>query len=190
MTALIAFRFYFVANNLCKAVFGLTSSISVNWRSAFLALCFFTGTYCLDDIGLLLVSSSVVDTMADSIIALYSFLSSHSQDDLYPFLGGFPRHICSYKALLFNDWTTRIFTICCLSRYVCNNPLKMTHWFSNESISIILSITLVNTHDLAHCSAWALLPSFWKQIHSFSGVRLFLAGASFSLIIYVLVLFL
>ena len=70
------------------------------------------------------------------------------------------RNLCSYKVLLLNDWSTPIITICCLSRSDCNNHLRMTHYGLNESMSGILSITLVNKRDLEHCAAWALLPSF------------------------------
>ena len=43
-------------------------------------------------------------------------------------------------------------------------------------MSIIISITLVNTRDLAHCEAWALLPYIWEQKDSFPGGGLFLTG--------------
>ena len=81
----------------------------------------------------------------------------------------FWRHLCSYKVLLLNYWSTPIITICCFSISDCKNHLRMIHFCSNESISIILSITLVNTRDLAHCATWALLLSIWKQKYYFPG---------------------
>ena len=45
----------------------------------------------------------------------------------------------------------------------------MTNLFSNGSMSRILSSTLVNTRDLAHCVAWALSPCIWKQKYHFPG---------------------
>ena len=67
---LIVLRFDLAAHNRWKAVLGLTSNVSGNlWRD-FLTLCCFTGTYGPDEIGLLSVNPSVVDTMAASIIAL------------------------------------------------------------------------------------------------------------------------
>ena len=124
-----------------KEVFGLMSNVSVNWRSDFLTKYCFAGTDCPDDIGLFSLNSSGVDTMLASIIDLYFCLSSHFSDNLYNFLM-FSRHLCSYKALLLNYRFTPIITICCLSRYDCNNPLRMIHCL-NEPISRILSITLV-----------------------------------------------
>ena len=75
----------------------------------------------------------------------------------------FSRHLCPYKSLLLNDWSTPIITICCLSHSDCNRSLWITHCWSNESMSGILSITLVDTRDSSRCSAWSLLPSYWEQ---------------------------
>ena len=67
----------------------------------------------------------------------------------------FPRHLDSYKTLLLNYWSTPIITICCFMHYDCNNHLRMNFFWSNQSMSRILSTTLFNTRDLSHCSAWA-----------------------------------
>ena len=71
-------------------------------------------------------------------------------------------HLYSYKTMLLNDWSTPIIITCCWRRSYCNNPLIITHLCSNESISRILSITLVDTRDLVNCAVWAILPYFWK----------------------------
>ena len=88
-------------------------------------------------------------------------LLSNLSELFYNFLM-FPRHLCSYIALLINYWSTPMVNICCFSHYDCNNPLIMTHCFSNDSISKIKSITLVYASDLKHCSAWELSPEIWK----------------------------
>ena len=106
--------------------------------------------------------------MEASIICLSCCWSSYFPSNLYNFMV-FSIHMCSYKALLLNNWSTPIITMCYFFHYDCNNPLRMTHWCSNESMSRILSISLVNTRDLAHCAVWALLPYVWKQIYSFPG---------------------
>ena len=41
------------------------------------------------------------------------------------------RNLCWYKALPLNDWYTPIITICCFIHFDCNNPLRITHCFSN-----------------------------------------------------------
>ena len=87
----------------------------------------------------------------------------------------FSRYMCLYKALLLNDWSTLIITICCLIHSVCNKPLRMTRCCSNESMLIIVSIALVNTRDFSHCAAWELLPSF-EKIDYFPGEGIFLNG--------------
>ena len=43
-------------------------------------------------------------------------------------------------------------------------------------MSIIISITLVNTRDLENCAAWAVLPYFWNQIYYFNGGGSYLTG--------------
>ena len=48
-----------------------------------------------------------------------------------------------------------------------HNPLIITHWCSNNSISIIKSINLVNARDLSHFSAWALFLSILKLRYFF-----------------------
>ena len=60
-------------------------------------------------------------------------------------------------------FSTPIITICCFISYDCNNSLRITCCWSNESIPIITSITLVNKRDLEHCAAWSFLPSIWRQ---------------------------
>ena len=67
MTAL---RFDLAAHDLRTSVFGLMSNISENWRSNFLALCYFTRIYGPYEIGLLSVNTYGVDTVVASIIAL------------------------------------------------------------------------------------------------------------------------
>ena len=139
-----------------------------NWRSGFLALGFFTVTDWLGDIGLLPVNSSGVETIAVSRIALYCCWSSHFPVVLYSFLM-FSRHLCLYITLLLNDCSTPMVTICYFSHSDCNNPLIMTHCCSNDSISRIESITLVNAHDVIYYAARALFPSIWKQRYYFMG---------------------
>ena len=48
-----------------------------------------------------------------------------------------------------------------------NNPLIVKHCCSIYSISIIKPITLFNALDLVHWTAWADLPSLWKQRNCF-----------------------
>ena len=93
-------------------------------------------------------------------------------EDLYNFLI-FSRHLCSYIAYLLNYWSTPIITICCFSNSDCNNPLIVTHYYSNYLISRIESITLVYAYDLEHCAAWELLPSILKHRYYFTGGRYF-----------------
>ena len=57
---------------------------------------------------------SIWETIYASIIALYCCWLSHLPADLYNFLM-FSRNICSYRALLFNDWWIPMATICCFS---------------------------------------------------------------------------
>ena len=88
----------------------------------------------------------------------------------------FYRHICYYTVQLLNDWSIPIVTICCFSQFDCNNPLIITHCCSNDSISIIKSINLVNTIDLYHCTEWSVLPSIRKQIYYLMGGGSFWTG--------------
>ena len=81
----------------------------------------------------------------------------------------FYRHLCLYIALLLNDWSNPMFTLGCFSRSDCNNYLIMTHFWSNDSISIMKSITLVNARDFSHCAEWELPPSILKLRYSFTG---------------------
>ena len=86
LPALIALRFDLAALNRQEAVFGLTTNFSENWWSDFLVLGCLTGTDGPDDILLLSVIPSGLDTMLASIIALYCCWSSIFSSDLYIFL--------------------------------------------------------------------------------------------------------
>ena len=96
--------------NLRTEVFGLTSNVSKNGWSDFLALGLFTVTDWIVDIGLFPVNTSGVDTIADKRMALYCCWSSHFPYYLNNFLI-LSGHICSYIALLLNDWSTPTVTI-------------------------------------------------------------------------------
>ena len=78
----------------------------------------------------MLVNPSGVDTNASSIIALYWCLSSILTAVLYKFFV-FSRHICSYKALLLNYWSTSMATMVFSSCSNWNDPLIITHFCSN-----------------------------------------------------------
>ena len=88
----------------------------------------------------------------------------------------FPRNLCSYIARLINYWSTLMLTICSFSCSEFKNPLRMTHLCSNDSISIVKSINLVNALDLTHCASWEVFPSIWKQRYYFPGVGRFWSG--------------
>ena len=122
--ALIVLIIDLLAHNRRATVFGFTSNVSENWRSDLLTLGCFTGTYGLDDIGLLPLNHSGVDTMKDSIISLYCCLSSHLSANFYNTLM-ISRHICSYKSLLLNDLYPPIITICYFSCSDCNNLYEL-----------------------------------------------------------------
>ena len=79
----------------------------------------------------------------------------------------FPRHPCLYSSLLLNDWSTPMTTMCFPSCLYFNNPLIITHCCLNELISNISFVTLINSLDLAHFSAWVIFPSIWKHIYYF-----------------------
>ena len=96
---MIVLHVYLAAPNLRTAVLCLTSNYSKILLSGFIALVFFTVTYLICDIGLLLVNPSEVDTIAASIIFLFCCLLSHYPEVLYNLLM-FTRHICSYISLL------------------------------------------------------------------------------------------
>ena len=81
----------------------------------------------------------------------------------------FSIHICSYKALFLNDWSNPMATMCFSSCLDCNNPLIITHFCSNKSISNIAFRTFINALDLSHCAAWEIFPSILKHIYSFPG---------------------
>ena len=68
---MIFLRFGLAAHNLWKEVFGLMSNVSEHLWSDLLALLCFTGTDGPDEIGLLSVNPSGVDTIVASIILLY-----------------------------------------------------------------------------------------------------------------------
>ena len=71
LPALIALHFDLSSTNLWTTVLCLTYNIFKNLWSDFIALGFFTVTYWLGDIGLLLVNSSGFETINDSRIDLY-----------------------------------------------------------------------------------------------------------------------
>ena len=73
------------------------------------------------------------------------------------------KHLCSYSALLLNYLSIPMVNICCLSLYDSNNPLRMTHYYSNDSMEIMVSTTFIKSLDLAHYVVWALLPPVLKQ---------------------------
>ena len=108
---LIALRFALAAPNLWTELLCLTSNVYVNWRSDLIEIAFVVDIYWLGVIRLLLVNISFVETIADSIIAFYCYWYSHIPAVLYNFLM-FSRNICSYKALLLNDWLTPMSTMC------------------------------------------------------------------------------
>ena len=172
---LIALCFYLEAPNMRTAVLCLTSNFSKSWWGGFIALGFITVTYWLGDIGLLLEPPSVVETIHAWIMALYCCWSSHFPEFFIKFLM-FSRHLCSYIALLINDWLNPTVYICFFSHSFCNNLLIVTHSFLNDSTAIVKSITLVNARDLAHYAAWAISPLIWKLRYSFPGGGSFLLG--------------
>ena len=108
-----------------------------------------------------------MDTIAAPRMALYRCRSSNFPVYLYNLLMIY-RHICSCKALLSNDRSTPMGTICCFSLYDFNNPLRTTHCWSNDPISKTESITLVNPLGLSHCAAWAVSLSIRKLRYYFT----------------------
>ena len=85
----------------------------------------------------------------------------------FVYIINFSKHLCSYRAILLNDWYTPIVTLLYFSFYDCNTLLRMTHYCSNYSIERIVSITLVNALDWTQCAAWTVFLSVWEQIYSF-----------------------
>ena len=81
---------------------------------------------------------------------------------LYNFLM-FSRHICLYKALSLNVWSTPMATIRCFSRYDYNNHLRITRFCSNDSISIFESTTFSNARDFLQCYDRTVYLSVWEQ---------------------------
>ena len=141
----------------------------VNIHSDFRALGFFVCVDVIGDIGLLSVNTSGLETIAASIISFCYFWFSHLPACLYTFLM-FSRHLCSYIALLLKDrWIPMVCTWSCI-RGVCNIPLSTTHCYSNVSIEITESTTLVIILDSIHLAAWSDLPSFRKHIYSLTTV--------------------
>ena len=149
---MIALRSDLEAHNQRKLVFGLTSNFSVNWQRYFITLGFFTGTDVPEDILLLSVNLSVLDAMRLQSLPCTD-VNNHISSQ---FFFAFSRHLCSYKALLLNDWSTPIIIICRFSLSGCNNHLRMTYCYPNGSMSRVVSITLVNTCDLEHWAAQSL----------------------------------
>ena len=72
--------------------------------------------------------------------------------------------------------------ICRLSCSDCSAPFKITHLCYNDPMEIIVSITLVNSLDLAYCVAWAVLLSVLKHNYYFPD------GGSFNGVVWVEVL--
>ena len=70
LSYLVALRLDLAAQNLQTSVLGLTSNVSKNWHSGFIALGFYTVTDWLGDIGLLSENLSGLEAIADSIIFL------------------------------------------------------------------------------------------------------------------------
>ena len=136
MSVLFDFIFVLSALNMWTSVFCLKFNGSEKKNSIFRELGLFIFLNVLTAIGLFPVSPSVLDNIIDSIMVLYWCFSSYFLADLNKFLI-FYKHLCSYIALLLNDWLTPMVTICCFSHSDRNNPLIMTHWCSNEWISII-----------------------------------------------------
>ena len=67
-------------------------------------------------------------------------------------------------------------TICSFISSECKNHLIITHWCSNNQISRIKSITLVDALDLTHCDVRAVLPSIRKQRYPFPSEESFWPG--------------
>ena len=82
-----------------------TSKTLVNIHSDFRALGFLTGDDVMGDIGLMLVNTLWVETIAYSRIYLNFFWSSHLPACLYYFFM-FSRNLCSYIVLLLKDGST------------------------------------------------------------------------------------
>ena len=111
LPVLFDLRFPLDAPNLRRAVLCLTLNFFENQCRGFIAILFLVDTDGLVSIGLFLVHPSGVETIAAPIIALYCCLSLYLPAVLYNFLK-FPSHVCSYKALLLNDWSTPMETMC------------------------------------------------------------------------------
>ena len=134
--AMISLCFDLSAPTRRTAVLFLKSKTSVNIWSDFLALIFLKIIRGPDDIGLLSVNLSGVDTSDTSRINLNWSWSPYLTADVYSFLMFF-RHICYHIAQFFNDGSIPMVTIFCFSWSDCNKPLRMTHCCSNDSISRI-----------------------------------------------------
>ena len=166
LPAMIAVHFDSVAHNIRTEVLILMSNASEKWWSDFIALGFLKITDWLGDIVLLSVNPSLLETIADLIMSLYYFWSTHFPEDLYNFLM-FSRHICSYITQLLNYWSTPMATICYFSCYDYNTPLIITYFCSTYSIEIIVSKTFFSTLDFENFFAWAVPSSLQKQRYSF-----------------------
>ena len=79
-----------------EIIFCVTSNISKNWLSKFIALWFFRVPGVPTSIGLLSLIPSWVYITNTARFALYWYRQSHLPADLYNFLI-FSKHICSYK---------------------------------------------------------------------------------------------
>ena len=118
--------FSLAAPNLQITVLCLTSNVSVNWWSDFLAMVFLLDTDGLGVIRMLSVHPSGFETSDASIDTSYFCRSSHLPTVLYNFLM-FSKHLCPYKALLPNYWWTPMANMCFPSCLECNILLIITH---------------------------------------------------------------
>ena len=113
------------------SVFFLTSKISVNRQSGFLALHFLTIIGGPGDIGLLYINLSELETIDAWRIDLNYSISSYLPADVYIFLK-FSRHLCSYIAQLLKYWSIPIVTICFfvnMTATTFKNDTLLFKWF-------------------------------------------------------------
>ena len=88
-------RFDFVATIRRFSVFGLASNMLVKRHSDFLALGFLTGVDVIRKLGMLSVTTSGVDTKAESMISLRFCWSSNLPACLYIYIFMLLIHFCS-----------------------------------------------------------------------------------------------
>ena len=104
--------------------------------------------------------------MSTSIMTLYCCLLSHFPEHLYNFLI-FSKNMCSYRELLLKNLSNTMVTIFCSIFSDCNTDLRITIICYYYPMEIIVSTTFGRSLDLEHCISQAVLPSVWKQRHSF-----------------------